>query len=166
MYALVLNGFVVQVAASKFEVYSDLQWAPISSDTTVEVGYGATESNGVWTFTAPVAPPQTLAEQAAAALSAGLAITSTSTPALDGTYAVDEAPQRRLNRVSVYLQINGVFPGGSSTITWLDTGGGKHVFDATQFKALASASGDYVAALDDVILGLSTALPGASATIA
>ncbi len=115
----------------------------------------------------PYAPPApTLAEQAAAALAAGLIITSISTPALNGTYSIDESAQARINRVAVYLQINGTFPGSTNTITWLDISGGKHSFDAAQFKALATAIGDYVAGLDDVILGLSDVMPSNSAHIA
>lgn len=128
-------------------------------------GLWAVSSGKLVAYTPPTIAP-TLAQQATALLGEGLAVTSSSTAALDGTYGCDDAAQARLNRIAVYLQINGTFPQGSSTIVWLDAAGGKHTFDAAQFKALATAIGDYVAALDDVILGLSSTLPTASATIA
>ena len=48
----------------------------------------ATETDGVWSFAAPVAPTPTLAQAAAALVAAGLTVTSTSTPALNGVYNV------------------------------------------------------------------------------
>ncbi|MHB1305288.1 MAG: DUF4376 domain-containing protein [Acidiphilium sp.] len=160
MHALVFNGKVIQIEAETFPVHSALEWAPIPSGEAVAVGWSY--ANGA--FSAPPAPPPpTLAQQATAALSAGLAITSTNTPALDGTYSCDDAAQARINRVAVYVQMNGKFPGGTSTIAWLDATGAQHVFSVAQFQAFATAVGDYVAALDDVILGLSTTLPSAAA---
>lgn len=140
-------------------------------ELTVEQWKAWLSAPGQWTVSegnlvpyTPPAPPLTLAQQASQALLAGLKISSASTPALDGTYVVDESAQARMNRIAVYLQVNGTFPGSASTITWLDASGAKHTFDAAQFKALATAIGDYVAAIDDVILGLSTTLPSPSAT--
>jgi hypothetical protein len=119
-----------------------------------------------WSGKKWVAPTPTLADQAAAAIASGLAITSTATPALDGTYACDDAAQARINRVSVYLQVNGSFPGGASTIVWVDATGAQHTFTEAQFKTFTAAIGTYVAALDDVILGIITTMPSATATIA
>ena len=111
-------------------------------------------------------PAPTLTQQAAAAINAGVAITSTGTPALSATYACNEAAQARLNRVSVYLQVNGAFPNGATTIQWVDATGTPHTFTEAQFKTLAVAIADYVSALDDVILGLSSAMPSSAVTIA
>ncbi|WP_298281278.1 hypothetical protein [Acidocella sp.] len=121
--------------------------------------------NGVFTEISLSAAAPTLAQQAQAALNAGLAITSSGTPALSATYACNEAAQARLNRVSVYLQVNGAFPNNATTIQWVDATGAPHTFTEAQFKSLAVAIADYVLALDDVALGLASTLPATTATI-
>ena len=111
-------------------------------------------------------PTPTLAQQAQAAISAGFAVTSTSTPALNGTYACDDAHQARINRVQGFIAANGKFPNGLTSLPWPDITGAVHEFSSTaEFTAFASAVADYVMALDAVIMGISTTLPPAKATI-
>ena len=57
--------------------------------------------------TSPASPP--LAQQAAAALAAGITIASASTPALNGTYAIDPASQMKIMATSQYISVNGNF---------------------------------------------------------
>ncbi|OYV83220.1 MAG: hypothetical protein B7Z64_08765, partial [Acidiphilium sp. 21-68-69] len=76
MYALIFNGSVIQIEAVQFEVHPSLTWVAIPAGQTVEVGYGY--ANGA--FVAPPAPPApTLAQKAAAALTAGLSVTLSGT---------------------------------------------------------------------------------------
>lgn len=73
IYALVLNGTIVQIDAETFAVNSALVWTGDISvvSPTPQVGWLATETNGAWTFAAPSAPPgPTLAVQALVALNA------------------------------------------------------------------------------------------------
>jgi len=124
----------------------------------------ATVAEGVITIGAPPAP--TLAQQAAAALNAGIAITSTGTPALNGTYACDNLTQAKLSRVATFIAVNGKFPAGLTAMPWPDITGAVHEFPTiAEFQALASAVANYVVELDAVIMGLTTTLPSASTTI-
>ena len=62
------------------------------------------------------------------ALGAGLAITSTATPALNATYALDQASQDQLYQIASYAQNFGVFPNGQSTMAYNDISGVPHTF--------------------------------------
>lgn len=116
-----------------------------------------TVTNGAVVAATPPAP--TLADKAQTALAAGLTVTSSSTPSLNGTYSLSDASQARLNRLLSYWTANGSFPNGASTVVIEDMSGTQHTFDATQFKALFKALGDYLAALEDCIFGITTTLP-------
>jgi hypothetical protein len=86
-----------------------------------------------------------------------MAISSASTPSLDGAYAIDAASLAKINGVASYITINGRFPGGQSSLAWLDVGGEPHVFNSTgQFLSFASAVADYEAQID---LGLALSQP-------
>ena len=128
----------------------------------------ATETAGVWTFAAPVAPVPTLAQQAAAAMSAGLAIASTSTPALNGTFDVSASAQDHMQAEMIALLNSGgtTFADGTTSVVWPDMAGVNHTFTAVQARAFFLAAGAYVAALFKVINGTLVALPPASAMIA
>ncbi len=84
----------------------------------------------------------------AAALAAGCQISSSSTPALNGTYAIDPASQQQVAAISLYIQVNGKFPAGETALAWPDASGVTHSFPAmASFQAFATALGDYVTAL-------------------
>jgi hypothetical protein len=170
-YALVFNGAIVQIDPATFPVNPALSWTgDISAVTPApQVGWAATETGGVWTFTAPPAPPApTLAQQAAAAMSAGLAITSTSTPALNATYDVGTSAQNHMQAEMISLLASGgaLFADGTATVAWPDMMGAIHTFTAAEAKAFFLAAGAYVAALFKVQNGTLTTLPAATATIA
>lgn len=124
-----------------------------------------------WIYTAPstfAAPPgPSVAQQAATMLQAGCQIASTATPALNGTYACDPAAQQKIQATALYIQVNGKFPAGKTSMPWLDAGGAIHTFATTgEFLAFATAIGDYVTELEMVMLGQSTTLPTQPVTIA
>lgn len=138
---------------------TDAQWGVIGPGWGVVSGVPAL-------LPASNAPP-TLAQQALAALAAGVQITSTSTPALDGTYAISSSAQAKIQAVSLFIVVNGKFPGGQSTMAWADAAGAAHTFPNTAaFQAFATAVADYVAALDAVLLGISLELPAQPLVIA
>lgn len=115
----------------------------------------------------PAPPGPSPAQQAMAALGQGLTVTSTGTPALDATYAVDAAAQAKMTATELYILKNGTFPGGSTTIAWPDIAGTLHTFPSTAvYAAWATAIADYVAALDLVIATDTGTLPAAAKTIA
>jgi hypothetical protein len=100
-----------------------LVWTAVTDISPLpQVGWTATLSGTTYTFAAPPPPPApTLAQQAQAALTAGIAITSTSTPALNGTYAIDVGSQMKINSVALFVAVNQKFPGGATTYPWLTT---------------------------------------------
>jgi len=109
--------------------------------------------------TVPILPP-TPQQIAAQKLGNGIAITSTGTPALNATYAIDPLTQGQIASVSIYIQTNGRFPAALSVLPWPDITGTMHSFvSPAQFTAFATAVADVVTAID---LGQS---PNQAATI-
>jgi hypothetical protein len=131
---------------------------------------GWTVENGA--LVAPVPPTaaqiatQMLIQSAQSALSAGLSVASTSTAALNGTYAVDQLSQMDVIAIETSLNAGKGFPGGVTTFNYPDVGGVMHAFTEANFTDFAAAVRDYVYALKSVIAGASTTLPAASTTIA
>jgi hypothetical protein len=167
-YALIFGGAVAQVSPETFVVHSDLVW---TGDISVmspapQPGWTAAETGGTWTFAAPVAPTLTLVQQAENAIGAGLAITSTSTPALNGNYATDPNTQSHIQSEMLSVIVNSTFADGTTSVAWPDITGAVRTFSVAEFKALALAIGAYVAALYKVANGTSTTLPAATAIIA
>lgn len=111
-------------------------------------------------------PAPTLAQQALALIAGGMTITSTDTPALNGTYSANASAQSNIQAVQIYIQANGKFPGSSGTYAWLDTSGTPHVFPSiSEFTAFATAIADFVADCTMIALTGEGTLPVASATI-
>ena len=146
---------------------TDAQW----QECLATPGY--TVANG--DLVAPAAPTaaelaaQQLAATVAAAFAAGLTITSTSTPAINGTYAVDQSAQTRISAIETAILKNGAFPGSNGTqMAYPDISGKLTVFPSTAlFSEFATAVADYVADLDLYAAGATGAtLPSASVTIA
>lgn len=111
-------------------------------------------------------PPKTLTQKAMAQLAAGLAITSTGTPTLNGTYGCDSVSQADIVAIETSLNAGKGFPGGATTFGYPDMSGALHSFSQTEFTAFAAAVRDYVYALRSVISGQSTTLPASTASIA
>lgn len=161
MYALIFNGKVIQIEAATFPVNAALTWEAIPSGVTVATNW--TYAGG--TFAPPVVAPPTLAQQAAELLIAGLAITSTSTAALDGTYAATVSAQQQIAAEVTSILLNDTFADGTSTIEWLDTTGAAHAFTVAQFKTLATAIAAFVSGCVKAMNGQATTLPAAAMTI-
>lgn len=112
-------------------------------------------------------------QEALAALRAcrrsGLAIVSTSTPALNATYAIDAQTTANLQGLLVGYMLRGVFPGGGATFPYADIAGAPHVVTQPQLQAIAAAIEDYVAALAGVQIALdagqAASLPAATVTM-
>jgi hypothetical protein len=81
-----------------------------------------------------------------AALAAGIQIVSTSTPALNGTYFLDDSTQIMLLGEANFINIKGTFSNGSATgRTWKDMSQNVHVFPTTAlFLAFAEAVAQHV----------------------
>lgn len=122
-------------------------------------------SNGALVAYTPPVPTPTLAQQAAALLGAGLAITSTSTSALDATYAITSTSQQHIQAEVTAILLNNTFADGTTSLAWLDAAGTSHTFDVAQFKAFATAVAAFVSACLRCANGQSTTLPGTSVVI-
>lgn len=133
------------------------QW----SDHMADPAGWAVQNGALVAYTAPT-PTPTLAQQAAAMLAAGLAVSSTSDNALDGTYALNTTMQLRLSSLLQYFSLNGTFPNKATTMTLLDMAGTPHVFTQSQLLELYTALGNYLTVLEDVQTGISTTLPVAA----
>ncbi len=168
MQALVASGAVIELAATPFAVVPSWSWVDVSAVSPApQVGWSAAETGGAWRFTPPTAPPPpTLAQQAQAALYAGVAITSTGTPTLNGTYGCDPGAQANLNAIQTYINTNDKFPGSAGTYSYVDMNDAPHTFPTTAaFTAFATAIADYVSDLLHVELGVLGALPANAKTI-
>ena len=93
---------------------------------------------------APLTPDQEFSKRLTVG---GLAITSTSAPALNGVYRVDVMSQQRITAVYVGIKGGDGLPGNGATFSYLDMTGVPHSFTADQFVAFAKAVRDYVYAL-------------------
>ncbi|MFM0059206.1 hypothetical protein PQR64_26600 [Paraburkholderia phytofirmans] len=134
-------------------------------------------SNQGWTvitgaLVAPVPPSaadlaaQALVRSAQTALTTGLKIASTETPALNGTYAVDQLSQSDIIAIETSLNAGKGFPGGAATFSYLDVAGAAHAFSEANFTDFAAAVRDFVYGCRAVIARSSSVLPASTATIA
>lgn len=133
------------------------EYTPPTGATSVQVppgtivGIGCSYSNGVFSAPASSTPPApTLAQQAAAAAVSTVALTSTSTSALDGTYSIDNESRLDMQSEVLAFETNGQFLGGQTTIQWPQTDGTIATFTATQFKAFVTKVGAYVGTLKSI----------------
>jgi hypothetical protein len=115
---------------------NDAQWA------VVQASYAAHDPTKVEPRTAAVA-----------LLAGGLAISSTSTPAINGTYGC--SMQDEVNASSLQAAVSaGVFPGH-----YRDQAGDRHLMTGAQFTALATAIMTFIVAIEEA---RQTALDGAA----
>jgi hypothetical protein len=107
----------------------------------------------VWNGNTWAATADTAAEQAealySAAIAAGIVIASTSTPALNGTYALGPSDTANIGDEAQFITIFSEFTNGATAaMTWADASGATHSFSSTsQFMAFAKAVAQYVSAL-------------------
>ena len=115
--------------------------------------------------------PSSAVLNALALLAAGLAVTSTATPALNGTYMVSgvagEGLQAEYNAIlqNAVLAQNETFADGTTSLNWPDKTGTGHTFTIAQFKTLISAVSLFVSQCAQYASGLTATLPAATATI-
>lgn len=171
-YARIQGGMVAEILSTDGDIsqmfHPDLLWVDVTAmSPRPEQNWSAIETSAQWVFAAPPAPPApTPAQLASEALMAGLTITSTGTPSLNGTYACDALSQSDIIAIETSLNAGKGFPGASTTFNYPDASGVMHSFTATSFTDFAAAVRDFVYGCKSVISGASTALPASTATIA
>ena len=129
------------------------------------IAAGWTDVTGNWP---PPAPALTTAQQVAEALERGLLVESAGTPAINGVYACDDAMQAKFVATYNLIQKNGgAFPGGVPSIVWPLWGGTSGVVftSPATFIAVDQAIGNYVFALDQIIVAGAGTLPASGVTI-
>ena len=127
-----------------------------------------TISNGQIVAYAPPAP--TLAQQAAAALGAGLTITSTGTPALNGTYAVASGVpfgREDIGTEAQFISTFSEFTNGTQTLEWPLIDGKTFVTfpNTATFMNFAKAAAQYYAAVKAVAATGQGSFPSNQVTI-
>ena len=91
-------------------------------------------------------------------------ITSTGTPALNGTYALDQGSRSNITAEQVYIATTGKFTNGGTTKPWPDLAGAMHTFPSTaEFTAFAEAVAGYY---DALVSALDTARSSGAAWVA
>lgn len=103
-------------------------------------------------------------------MGAGVQVHSTGTPALNGTYPLDESTQQKIMGIVSGIAAGRGLPGGGSTFYWQDVTGAAHSFDSTAFlnfsAGLESFLYAYSQALGTLVAGGSASLPTQPVTIA
>jgi hypothetical protein len=171
VYARIVDGVVAELFTPQEgftlqdSMHPDLVWNDVTSVEGISQNWTATETNGVWTYAAPVIPGPTIATQALISTAAGMQITST-TAGISGTYPCDPTTQSKLANVALYVQANGKFPAGLTSFPVFDITGTTHLFTTTtEFLALVSKMGDYVTEIDLFAAGAVQNLPAQPVSI-
>lgn len=95
-------------------------------------------------------------------LSLGVAVTSTGTPSLNATYALDSASFSKLNTITSLLSNGKPLPGGGTTFSYPDITGNLHTFTSTNILNLAAALQNWRYSWET---GVSTLISGGSVTL-
>lgn len=102
-------------------------------------------------------------------LAAGITITSTATPALNGAYGIDDQSQRFISGTAASIAARSRLPGGGATFGYGDITGAPHNFSSSDFLNFADAVEDYVynlyATARTLLAGGTAVWPSASITI-
>jgi hypothetical protein len=150
------------VAGNTTQVWSSAQLAyvPITDATyTAWLAAGNLATN----IGSPAELIQVMQQQVVPLLQAsGIAIISTSTPSLSGTYAIDPASLANLTALSTGIAAGKPLPGGGTSFNYADLAGVQHAFTAAAFLNLAAAIETYVYDFDQALAAL---IAGQSATM-
>jgi hypothetical protein len=155
VYGVGLPADIVEVPLATWETYAG---AP-----PLGMMRGTDGTNPIWT---PVPTPQpTLQQQAAAMMREPVTVTSTSNPALDGSYPLDPTTQQQITSIASAINAGMGLPGGQTTFNWPDASNNSHAWDATSFIAYAKGLLDFLYSCSQVAQGRATTLPAQTITI-
>ena len=173
-YVPVVPGVVVSVSSSIPNPLPEGQTASEyeACGSIVVAGWNFDGNSFTPPAPAPPAPPpapttaQIAVAAGLAAIAAGIQITSTSTPALDGDYALDINSLLMVTGAVSYCLLKNCFPGSASTLTFFDSSGAPHVFSTVaEFEAFSEAVASFIVPIQDYINsgGTAGALPTTNA---
>jgi hypothetical protein len=100
--------------------------------------------------------PHPAPREAQALIAAGIEITSSGNPTLNGTYPMDREAERRIGGLLDGLSNGLGLPKGAATVPYAEVDGTPHLFSATEIRALAAVMRDYAFDIEQV-LGLKLA---------
>lgn len=148
-FALVQSSTVVSIELTQFPAHPSLSWIDVTNVTPKPlVGYAVSGTPGAWTFTAPPPPPvvaltpaQQMLANYSAFITAGLTVTSTGTPSLNGVFPLDQASIDDVVAEQQYVSMTGNFTNGGTVMqAWGHADGSVVLFAAeAQFTAYAKA---------------------------
>lgn len=147
-YAVVDQNNVVQnvIEYDGNSAYNPGAGMTLVQSSTAGKGWNYNPATGV--FSAPASQAISASKMAADAIAAGLIVTSAANPALNGTYGLDQKSQNNVSATTTYILLNNSFPGGNSTMQWIDQNNVAHLWpNVAEFKAFATAYANYVAAV-------------------
>jgi hypothetical protein len=152
------------------QVWSSAQSAYVSITDASHTEWLAATGNRATNIGSAAELVQVMQQQVVPLLQAsGVAIISTNTPSLSGTYAIDPASLANLTALSTGIAAGKPLPGGGTNFNYADIAGAQHVFTAAAFLNLAAAIETYVydfdQALAALIAGQSATMPVAPLTI-
>lgn len=95
-------------------------------------------------FVVPTPPQPTPDELLATKLGAGIAIVSSGTSSLNGTYSINADTQIQITGVLALIAVGQGLPNDAPTIPWPDVNGAPHLFTSAAFQDFAAAISNYV----------------------
>ena len=154
-YAILQDGVVrepIVEAARPPEFHVDLGLEIFDVTAQPQVAEAWSLAGEAWSPPTPTAVNNPPASHRESAWAKGVALTSDSAPALDGTYACDRAAQQAISAEALYIQLTGGGAGGKvrngmTSKAWLDQAGEPHIFSAAQFLSFAEGVTAYVDAV-------------------
>lgn len=138
MKLIIQNNLIAATATDEYQPAGQEQaviFAPAGFDITKMAYY--TFANGAVTLNSAQVEYESL-------LSGGIVLTSTGTPALNGTYSVTAPAQHNISGIMSGIANGLGLPGGGSTFQYQDMSGKLHAWSATAFPELARAVRDFV----------------------
>lgn len=154
-WALIINDRVHELTtmdpAGRFN--AEMVWVDVTAIVPApDEGWAAAQSGGAWQFTAPEIAPPSLADQALSELitrlAAGIAITSTGTPALDASYALDTVTMDQVGAVARDFASGLGLPNNAGTFAYPDIAGIPRTFTGAAIVALYKAQRDLIFSLN------------------
>lgn len=110
-------------------------------------GNGDWQAYQVWLVegnTPDPAPGPSPTDMLNAKIAAGIQITSTGAPALNGTYPIDQGTLNNLGNLLAAIGAGVGLPGGGTTVPLADVTGTPHTFTAAQVESLDGAISTYI----------------------
>jgi hypothetical protein len=158
------------VAGSTSQVWSSasLSYVPVSNATYVAwlaAGNVASRINSTADLYGVMA-----AQVVPALLSAGVAVASTGTPALNGSYTLDPVSQVQITAIGAGIAAGKGLPGGGGTFNWPTATGTLVAFSSANFLNFATALETFLYNFNQALMALTAGgvatLPSTSITIA